>query len=50
MENFVYWFTDHLYEYDILVNIYILLFLYCTSMILLKLLSIVKNTHYDKRR
>lgn len=50
MENYVYWFTDHYLEYDVLVNIYILLFLYCISMILLKLFAIIKNTHYDKRR
>lgn len=42
----IYWFTDNITEYDILVNIYILLFLYCISMIVLKLLMIVKGVKW----
>lgn len=50
MENLIYWFTEHYTEYDVLVNIYVILFLYCISMVVLKLLSIIKNTHYNRRR
>ena len=44
--NNIYWFTDNITEYDVLVNIYVLLFLYCFSMIILKLLIIVKGVKW----
>lgn len=50
MENYVYWFTEVFTEYDILINIYILLFIYCISSLIIKFLTIVKNTNNIKNR
>lgn len=50
MENYVYWFTDNFTEYDVLVNIYIILFLYCVSSLIIKFITIVKNTNNLKDR
>lgn len=44
--NNIYWFYDNVTEYDVLVNIYTLLFLYCFAMIILKLLMIVKGVKW----
>lgn len=50
MEDNVFWFLDHYTEYEVLVNIYVLLFLYCIGMIFLKFLSIIKSTKTTQRR
>ena len=44
--NKVYWFDDNSTIYGVLCSIYVLLFLYCFSMILLRILTIIKNTRW----
>lgn len=46
MKDLIYWFFDNYTEYDILVNIYILLFLYCFAMIIFRILTFIKNTRW----
>lgn len=43
MFNKVYWFDDNTTEIGILSNIYILLFLYCITMIILRIFSLIKK-------
>lgn len=42
----IYWFDDNTTIYGVLSSIYILLFLYCISMIILRILTIIKNTRW----
>lgn len=42
----VYWFLENTTELEVLQNIYILLFIYCVLMIILKFITILKNTRW----
>ncbi len=44
--NKIYWFDDNSSELGVLSSIYILLFLYCISMVFLKIITIIKNTRW----
>ena len=50
MEDMIYWFGEHYTEYEVLVNIYILLFLYCVGTLTLKFITILKNTSFTGKR
>ena len=42
----IYWFDDNTTTYGVLSSIYILLFLYCICMVVLRILTIIKNTRW----
>ena len=46
MIDFVYWFIENDSVLGVLQNIYILLFIYCFIMIVLKFITILKNTRW----
>lgn len=42
----IYWFDDNTSEIGVLSSIYILLFLYCLTMIIFRILTYIKNTRW----
>ena len=45
--DYIYWFTgENLTEYDVLVNLYVLLFLYCVTNLVIKFLTFVKGVKW----
>lgn len=44
--NKIYWFDDNTTELGVLSSIYILLFLYCFTMIIFRCLTFIKNTRW----
>lgn len=46
LHNKIYWFDDNSTELGVLSSIYILLFLYCLTMIIFRILTFIRNTRW----
>ena len=50
MENYVYYFVEPYTEFELLQNIYIILFLFVIGYFVLKFITIIQNVRWNSRR